>query len=449
MGDVLINLANEAMWHSSNHTSNNPVNDSNSSIDWIWVLKGLLPMITIALGFATRSLMDHFFLVMTTLAEVESPIPGGVNSDDMGSEKYGLLEASSYKDKKGRSAFSTEPHYVTSSLRATIRLLSAEAGELSMFRGIGAKVCIYTLMIPVTLVCEFLAYRLPFVKSNSVAGSIAGIAASLISCQMWAGLLHIIMSKQQFKFWFRRLPLSWFSVLRQVWLAVLLNCLSDDIVEWAFGYFAPHTEPGAPMVNSPNPGEPKQFQMSHGPMVKIGIAILLWAFVKSMLRSQIKPLIKMAVLKPIQAIEGRVLSSMLPDDADPIIPIDRSFQGRPQSGGILQQQPQPLSFMEAARTINKKTYLRLLKLEIKMHFISQFAQWAFWTLLFAQVIYFIGPSSVWLVLKLIMGTPIVEADLERVQGNATRAFFDRVIADSANYTSPAFNVTFPSIESGI
>ncbi|CAD0096925.1 unnamed protein product [Aureobasidium vineae] len=57
---ALLAIANEAMQASSNHTSNNAGKDS-SGISWSTVLKGFLPMLTIALGFAAN------YLVETTL----------------------------------------------------------------------------------------------------------------------------------------------------------------------------------------------------------------------------------------------------------------------------------------------------------------------------------------------------------------------------------------------
>ncbi|KAI5209837.1 hypothetical protein AUEXF2481DRAFT_30335 [Aureobasidium subglaciale EXF-2481] len=436
---ALLALANEAMQFSVNSTADGTKKDSNG-VDWLMVVKGLLPMITLALGFGGRTLMDHFFLVMTTLAEVEAPIAGGVDSADSGSEKYGLLEGSNYKDK-ARPSVSVGPRYVTSSLRATIRHLNAEAGDLSMFRGIGAKAFIYILMVPVAFVSEFVAGYLPYVKSGHISGSIAELIAALIACQLWAGLMHIIISKPRNKFWFRRLPLSFIGVLRHAWFAIIVNNLSDDLLEWAIRYFTSFSKSKVPKVEHVELDNTKPFQLSQGPIVEISIAIVLWMFAKSLLRSQIKPLIKIAVLKPVQAIEGRVMSSMLRDDEDPVVPMDRSFQGRPQSGGILQQQPEPLDFTAAARTIDKETYLRLVKLEVKMHFISQFVQWAFWTLIFAEVVYFIGPSSVWLVLKLISGTPITQADLNRTTGNMARGLFEKVIAAPGNFTVTTVNTT--------
>ncbi|KAI5207386.1 hypothetical protein E4T39_01962 [Aureobasidium subglaciale] len=435
---ALLALANEAMQYSANSTSNTSNKNSNG-IDWLMVVKGVLPMITIALGLGGRYLMDHFFLVMTTLAEVEAPIAGGVDSADSASEKYGLLEAHDYKDK-ARPSISARPRYVTSSLRATIRHLNAEAGDLSMFRGIGAKAFIYILMVPVAFVGEFVAGYLPYVKSGYISGSIAELITALVACQLWAGLMHIIISKPRNKFWFRRLPLSFIGVLHHAWFAIVVNNMSDDLLEWAIRYFTSFTKSKSPKIERVDPGHTKPFQLTHGPVVEISIAIVLWMFAKTLVRSQIKPLIKIAVLKPVQAIEGRVLSSMLRDDEDPVVPMDRSFQDRPQSGGILQQQPEPLGLTAAARTIDKGTYLRLVKLEVKMHFICQFVEWAFWILIFAELVYFIGPSSVWLILKLVSGTPITQVDLDRTTGNVTRGLFEKLIAAPINSTSPTFDM---------
>ncbi|KAH0367541.1 hypothetical protein KCU65_g4516, partial [Aureobasidium melanogenum] len=451
MGDVpdqwaLLAFANEAMQASTNHTSHAANNNNSHGISWWMVLKGFLPMLTIALGFVGNYLMNHFFFLMTMLSEVEAPIPGGVDSQDTGSEKYGLLEEDKYKDKK-RSLSPTRPVYITSSIRATLRHLNAEAGDLSMFRGIGTASAGYLLMMPLYLFVEFVSHRLPLLKkSDRTVEAFAHVAVALIWSQICATILHVCISKPRYKFWFRRMPMTWFKVLRTAWLAVVVDVLSEEIVQAAFYYLTPKSksEPRTITVDANN--NSKQFQLSNGPLVKISVVIVLWACIKSMLRSQIKPVIRLVLVRPFEAIHNRVYASMLPDDEDPVIPMDRSFQGRPQTGGILQQQTQPLSFIEAARTIDKDTYVRLVKLKLKLHVIKQLVEYAFWALIFAEIIFFVGPSAVWVVWKLITNTPVVQADLDLVQGNATRRFLGSMIAGPSNFTSPTFNMTVKPLD---
>lgn len=261
---------------------------------------------------------------------------------------------------------------------------------------------------------------------------------------MFVTLLHVCVSKPRYKFWFRRTPASWFGVLRTVWAAVLIDGLADDLVEMAFYSFTPSSKPGNGTIDTRS--EKQVFQLSNGALVRISVAVILWSFFKSMLRGQIKPLVRLVLLRPFEAIQTRVSASMLRDDEDPVIPMDRSFQGRPQSGGILQQSSQPLTFIQAARTIDKKTYIRLVKLKFKLHVIETLITWAFWTLIFAETVYFFGPSAVWVVTKLIIGKPVVQSELDAVTGNFTRRIFDGLIAGPAgNFTSPGFNTTVKSV----
>ncbi|CAD0097653.1 unnamed protein product [Aureobasidium mustum] len=382
---ALLAFANEAMQVSANQTSH-AASNNNSGFGWSMILK--------------------------ELSEVETPVPGGVDSLDTGSEKYGLLEEDKYKDKK-RSSSPAKSAYITSSIRATIRHLNAEAGDLSMFRGIGSASAAILVLMPVYLLSEFISHRLPLLKkSNRVAEAFSHQVVELIVCQITATLLHVCISKPRYKFWFRRMPMTWFKVLRTAWLAVLVNGISDDILQAAFYYLTPDSKSKPENITIGTNTSNKLFHLSEGPVVKISVFLILWACIKSILRSQIKPLISLVLLRPFKAIETRVFASMLPDEEDPVIPMDRSFSGRPQTGGILQQQTQPLGFMEAARTIDKKTLIRLVKLH-----------------------------AVWVVLKLISGTPVVQADLDLVQGNATRRFLDSMIAGPSNFTSPTFNMT--------
>jgi hypothetical protein len=388
--------------------------------------------------------MHHFFLLMTHLSEVETPLPGGVDSQDVGSEKYGLLEQDEYKDKKRVSSTAPKSAYLTSSIRATIRHLNAEAGDLSMFRGIGSASAIYLTIIPLSFCLDFIAHKLPLIKkSDRIAEGFATHITALISCQMIATLLHVCISKPRYKFWFRRMPLTWFGVLRKAWLAILLDVLADDVVEAAFYYLTPDVKRDPNIIDTR--GEKQVFQLSNGPLVNISIAVILWAIFKCMLRSQIKPLVRLLFLRPFETISTRVNASMLRDDEDPVIPMDRSFQGRPQTGGILQHQHEPLSFIQAARTIDKNTYIRLVKLKFKLHVIESVITWSFWSLIFAETIYFFGPSALWVVLKLIVGKPVVQAELDLVQGNATRRVLDSLIAGPSNFTSPTLNMTVKTL----
>jgi hypothetical protein len=280
-------------------------------------------------------------------------------------------------------------------------------------------------------------------KSDRIAEGFATHITALISCQMIATLLHVCISKPRYKFWFRRMPLTWFGVLRKAWLAILLDVLADDVVEAAFYYLTPAVKRDPNVIDTR--GEKQVFQLSNGPLVNISIAVILWAIFKCMLRSQLKPLVRLLFLRPFETISTRVNASMLRDDEDPVIPMDRSFQGRPQSGGILQHQHEPLSFIQAARTIDKNTYIRLVKLKFKLHVIESVITWSFWSLIFAETIYFFGPSAVWVVLKLIVGKPVVQAELDLVQGNATRRVLDSLIAGPSNFTSPTLNMTVKTL----
>lgn len=123
---------------------------SDSRISWAILGKNLTLSCFLAL-LNNNEQLSHFLQLMTHLSEVETPLPGGVDSQDSGSEKYGLLEQDDYKDKKRVSAAAPKSAYLTSSIRATVRHLNAEAGDLSMFRGMGSASAIYLLCMPLSL----------------------------------------------------------------------------------------------------------------------------------------------------------------------------------------------------------------------------------------------------------------------------------------------------------
>ncbi|THW85503.1 hypothetical protein D6D17_09184 [Aureobasidium pullulans] len=257
--------------------------------------------------------MNHFCFLGTRLSEVEASVPGGPDLQDAGSKKYGLLEVHGKKGKKHVPKVAPKSEYITSSIRATLRHLNAEAGDLSMLRGIGTTTAVYLLMVPV-----------------------------------WLGLEM--------------------NVLRAACLAVSVDILADDILEAAFYYL---WQSGKPKSVQPKANHGKNFRLGGGSLFKVSVAMVLWTCIRSILRSQIKPLARVALLRPFETISTRVYASMLRDNEDPVVPMDRSFRGRPHFGGILQRQARPPSFLEAARTIDKKTYIRLIKLKFKLHVIRK------------------------------------------------------------------------------
>jgi len=210
-------------------------------------LLGLLPTVTLCIGLIGASLvrihpppltalqtnvsikLDYvLFQVVFTLATVETSVPGGV-----GTEKVSLLGDPQAQSKRSDETINTSSRdcHVSSSLRTTLRHLQSEAGDMSMFRGIGADLAMmpsYGLLASVTrVIFEFL-----FRGASRSAETASTVATSLLMAQLEATWLHIIVSKPRQKFWFRRLPLTFFSVLRILSIPVVCAALAPELLDW-------------------------------------------------------------------------------------------------------------------------------------------------------------------------------------------------------------------------
>ncbi|GAB7354235.1 hypothetical protein MBLNU459_g4774t2 [Dothideomycetes sp. NU459] len=310
-----------------NETSNtNNQTDSTSNI-----VLGLIPLCALLIGIVGLPLVDYVLHdLIFTLAAVEAPVPGGA-----GSEKYGLLNRHDTNQKRfdELKEYRTDNYYISSGIRSTFRHLQSEAGDLSIFRGIGT------------------------------------------------------------------------------FFIIVLGCLLHTFVDWVPTLWSAIIK--LPRTQGPTKQADK-IQLTDGPVVSIGLFYLAWALLKVFLSTLITPALQVIFHTPLSAAYRRMHASLLPDDDDPIISIDRSFTGRPSSGIL--HRAEPLDFKRACQTIDKPTYIRLVKLNFKIYLIKQILVALYWASVSAFVACLIGRGASLVVLKLLLGVPIVQQDFQGIQG---------------------------------
>ncbi|GAB7354234.1 hypothetical protein MBLNU459_g4774t1 [Dothideomycetes sp. NU459] len=389
-----------------NETSNtNNQTDSTSNI-----VLGLIPLCALLIGIVGLPLVDYVLHdLIFTLAAVEAPVPGGA-----GSEKYGLLNRHDTNQKRfdELKEYRTDNYYISSGIRSTFRHLQSEAGDLSIFRGIGTffiSTCFFHVVVEIATV--ILASPLKWLHLSRALPLVVRVIAALPNEQIDTAWTHMVISKPRHKFWFRRLPLSLVSIIRMMWVPVVLGCLLHTFVDWVPTLWSAIIK--LPRTQGPTKQADK-IQLTDGPVVSIGLFYLAWALLKVFLSTLITPALQVIFHTPLSAAYRRMHASLLPDDDDPIISIDRSFTGRPSSGIL--HRAEPLDFKRACQTIDKPTYIRLVKLNFKIYLIKQILVALYWASVSAFVACLIGRGASLVVLKLLLGVPIVQQDFQGIQG---------------------------------
>jgi hypothetical protein len=231
---------------------------------------------------------------------IEDVADGGGNADTTGADAE---QAPLGAKKPDDSIAADQP--VTASLRGTYKLLKSHGGHFALLRGLD---CIMTYGIARALL------SVVFLGLGPFFGPFASVLSSLCLVQLSTTWLHIVMTpKSNLRFW-RRLP-----PFRKTFVATgVVATLSvvaqgaTSVVPYLVGKLFTGTTP--PLWGS---GEDWRDYYNQ-PMKSWGaIPVILSAF-----------LVQFLVLIPAQVALYRVQASLLPADAQTIVPFDRTFGGR-------------------------------------------------------------------------------------------------------------------------
>lgn len=247
-----------------------------------------------------------------------------------------------------------EPKATTSSLRRTNRLLFSTAGWRANFRGLLCYLCIALCTSIVTGIFT----AIPFVPS--VVGV---LLAGLALVQLTTAWVHIVVSvPSSLPFW-KRLP-----PFRRTFEATCVPVFVNWAASSALGLIVWLTAAGLklPVWDYKRPNE-----------VPVGDSSMIW---KDIVVILVFVAFTALVVVPTQVVLIRVQASLLPPDADTIVPLDRSF------GGVVE----PLivggkgyaSWMAAFNTFPRSSWIRLYILYAKIALVTI----AFYGLVIAVII---------------------------------------------------------------
>ncbi|GAB7346956.1 hypothetical protein MBLNU459_g2012t1 [Dothideomycetes sp. NU459] len=264
-----------------------------------------------------------------------------------------------------QGAMEVAPQPITSHIRRTIRHLHAVGGFKSRWRGFGIFAS-YTLAYVVIsqLLQALLAIILGVeLLAQVVASIITGVVLAPISLT-WT---HIIISEPSPLPWYRRVSRD-----RKVWRTIALPALINEVLS-QLAFLLPALCFLALGLNDSD-------KVREGSGAKAGwkafgiLVVTLFAFV--------------AVVLPTKIAYTRIQASMLPEDAESIVPFDRTFMGKVEPailGGTGR-----LGWMDAYRSIDRAATRRITFMLGKILLIDVLLHVLFFAIFGAQAYFVVG-----------------------------------------------------------
>jgi uncharacterized membrane protein (Fun14 family) len=280
--------------------------------------------------------------VVTTLCMVETPhaaitvSPSASESADK-DEKEGLLEA-------GPTITLVHQKPITSSIRATVNHVVANAGFFGRFRGFRLH-AVYSFAF--VLAAEFFGAALPRVPGHPI---LVSALSGAVLANLHAVWTHKVVSMPNTKSFWQRLPAkgNWTTLALPAAISASMPYFSVYLTI-GFGALLGLHEVDAEKFASYSAG-----QLACLAMRVVGVAI--FALFCSLF-----------LCLPAIVTLTRIEASILPEDDDTMVPFDRSFDGKVVSqmhGGSGK-----VGFLDAWRSFNWEARRRLIKLFIKVSLI--------------------------------------------------------------------------------
>lgn len=266
--------------------------------------------------------------IYPTLAIVEDPQPPAYTAVSLSAD--GLSAA---PGEDGAAAkVDEEPPLITSSLRRINRLLYATAGWTANFRGLG---CALALDVASIFCGSVFASVLP--RTFGV------LFATLATVQLHTAWTHIVITVPSPQRFWRRLP-PFGKTFRATWFPVSAYWAASQ-----FTTFVPVVLSAALGLSQWDPRRPTEVPNYTPHAVWQSLFVLLATLASAL-----------CLVVPAQVILVRVQASLLPADADTIIPFDRSFGGAVEPEVVTGKGY--VDFVTAWKTFGRASWLRLVKL---------------------------------------------------------------------------------------
>ncbi|KAL7938152.1 hypothetical protein V8C35DRAFT_291079 [Trichoderma chlorosporum] len=266
---------------------------------WGWPLVLIVFLILLPMSFLVNYTLFHIYPVFTIIEDENppayEPVALPTNGDDIDEEL-----AATTKPTDGAS------RTVTSSLRSINRLLTAHGGFRANLRGF---MCAFTQNILTGIVASIFSWGpvKPF----------AELLASLVLVQFATAWVHIVISHPSPRRFWRRLP-PFKRAFDATWKAIVIYWGATQVHKWVPYLLAVLIGFDAPTIDGLKSGGAndalREGDVSY--LIKSSVYVLL------------STLLYVVVIIPARVVVVRIQASLLPEDEDPIIPFDRSFDGK-------------------------------------------------------------------------------------------------------------------------
>jgi hypothetical protein len=302
----------------------------------------------ILLAVLSTGVSYTFGKVVTTIAAVEDPNPDvyvRIENDTP------VVPESAGDDLENLPP----PKPITSSLRSTLKHLTARAGRRSLFRGV-------LLYILTAIAINIITY--PASAAFGIIGSIlARFVAEILLSNLRVGWIHIVISEPSTKTLWSRIP-SWRKTAVKIAPAAAIRASVAQIVIFIPILIANHSgvfsnaSPHAPLTVLP------------GGLGLITLHLVLYILIQM----------------PAEVTFIRVAASMLPEDDEAIVPFDRSFGGK-VTPEIIGGQGK-IGIVDAWRSFSWGSRMRFLSVVGKVFLVQVALGMAFGLVLFAEILIF-------------------------------------------------------------
>lgn len=247
---------------------------------------------------------------------------------------------------------------ITSTIRGTLKHLTAQAGRTSRWRGLVPAI-VYSFAAGIS----FNLFDALIPRGFPVRLMVVNVFAALPIARLHMAWTHALISMPSNLRWYQRItPLSTY---KQLWLPTIVSNTATVYAVYAIGMFA--------YFISSLSIEGSMARLDKGEAISSGdvaaaVASIVGVFVFAIF-------VGLFVVLPAHVTLVRIEASMLPEDQDTIVPFDRSFGGRVQPkvlGGT-----GAVSFMDAWKTFNWEARRRIIKLQVKSALIQTFTIFTF------------------------------------------------------------------------
>ncbi|RYP47475.1 hypothetical protein DL768_006447 [Monosporascus sp. mg162] len=277
--------------------------------------------------------------IYPVLAMIEDPSPPAYEPLSLdGDTQSSPDDTSPAADEAARGS---ETRAITASFRATHRTLYGISGWVSYFRGFA---CYIAIMVGTVFIYGIMV-------GTFVPSLIALPVCAVALVQLYTTWVHIVISAPSPKPFWRRLP-PFKKTFQATALPIVVYFLAVEI-----STFVPTLLGRALGLPQWNPDQPDA--------VPKGDANDIW---KALIVLIVSLVLKVFLVIPVHVVLTRVQASLLPEEDETIVPFDRSFQGTVEPavvGGKGFVSP-----MDAWRTFSRASWVRLVKLYVKVFLVG-------------------------------------------------------------------------------